>query len=394
MRAPGPRLPLPTLVVLLGVTSLLTDVSSEMILPLLPGLVLGTLGGTPLIVGLVDGVADALSSVLKLWSGRLSDRAARRKPFALAGYALSTAARPLVALATAPWHVVAIRAVDRVGKGLRSAPRDALIADAVAKKDAPRAFAFHRAMDHTGAVLGPLLASALLAAGLDERRAILCAWVPGVLAVLALSLVREPPRTPTTHEGSVEARAPVAPSVTPTGAAAARPFLVVMGLFAVAVLADSFVLVRAHDLGLSAPWWPLLWSALHVAKVVAATTVAKVQRAADHPAGLPLSWCLVAAGTGLLVVERPEALWAGAVVLGVGHGLREPLEKARVRALASAHAAGDAFGRFHLVTGLAALPAGLWVGALWTAAHGRLALAVSAGLVVVAAAAVAWIDRR
>jgi len=171
-------------VVALGVVSLLNDASSEMIFPLLPAF-LTVIGAGPTILGAIEGTADSLSSLLRLPAGWLSDRV-HRKPLVVGGYALANLARPFVAAATAPWHVLVIRLLDRVGKGLRTAPRDALLADSTAPEDRGRAFGFHRSMDHLGAVLGPLLASLIFAAlGRSYRLLFLLASVPGVVAVVA-----------------------------------------------------------------------------------------------------------------------------------------------------------------------------------------------------------------
>lgn len=361
------RAPLPRVIVLLGVTSLLTDASSEMILPLIPSLVLGALGGGAWMVGLIEGVADALSAVLKLVFGRLSDRWRTRKPFALVGYGLSTVVRPLVAFAASPWHVVLVRAVDRVGKGVRSAPRDALIADSVETSDQPRAFAFHRQMDHTGAVVGPLLASGLLALGLSAPRAIMYAWIPGALAVLALVFVREPPAPAALKGGPRLVDGPLPPAL--------GRLLVAVGLFSVGALGDLFVLVRARELGLAEPLLPLLWVVLHVAKVLAAGAVARANVAAVGR--LALAWVVVAGGVALLCVPHVALVWAAAVVLGLGHGAREPLERALVGAAARDDEKGRAFGLYHLVTGLCALPAGLVVGIAWDRLGAMTALSVS-----------------
>lgn len=392
---------LPRLVIVLGVVSLLTDLSSEMILPLLPTLLLGTLGATPVIVGLVDGVADALSAVLKLVFGRLSDRSVaaggQRKPYVVAGYALSTVVRPLVALAAAPWHVIAVRAVDRVGKGVRTSPRDALIADVVDDTQATSAYAYHRMMDHTGAVLGPLVAAALLAIGLSAREAIALAWVPGAIAVLALILfAREAPRVaappvPAASSRSSHPRSAPLPSEL-------KRFIVVVGVFSIGVLADSFVLVRARDLGTPDALLPIVWSVLHLAKVLSAALIGRTPAARGAaPRAIAAAWVVVAAGIALLALATRDLVvlvWIGAVVIGAGTGAREPLEKALVRVRAPENARGRAFGAYHLVTGLCALPAGLGVGLLWerTAAGtmgfveaGRLALFASAGVVVTAA---------
>jgi MFS family permease len=179
----------------LGLVSLLTDASSEMIYPLLPAFLTGTLRAGPAFLGVVEGLAEAVAAALKILSGRLADRLPRRKPLVVAGYSLSSLARPLVALATAPVHVLAVRLVDRVGKGVRSAPRDALLAEVVPREERGRAFGFQRAMDHAGAMVGPLLASAALVLVHDLRVVFALAAIPAALAVATLVLgVREEPR--------------------------------------------------------------------------------------------------------------------------------------------------------------------------------------------------------
>src|SRR5262249_51067950 len=167
-RSASPKSGLPAAVVALGLTSFFTDVATEMIFPLLP-VFLATLGAAPVFLGLVEGAADATSSLLKLAFGYVADRARRKRPLVLAGYSIATVSRPLVALATAPWHVLVVRVTDRIGKGIRSAPRDALIAAAAREGESGRAFGFHQAMDHAGAVVGPLVATALLGAGCSVR---------------------------------------------------------------------------------------------------------------------------------------------------------------------------------------------------------------------------------
>jgi hypothetical protein len=153
---------LPRNVKLLGLASLFNDIASEMIYPLLPQFLLGMLGGSRFFLGIIEGVADSVASLLKLWAGAWSDRAGRRKGFVVAGYTLASLARPLVALTTAPWQLLLVRFADRVGKGLRTAPRDALIADSAVAEIRGRAFGFQRALDHVGAAIGPLLATAFL----------------------------------------------------------------------------------------------------------------------------------------------------------------------------------------------------------------------------------------
>src|SRR5512145_413585 len=214
-----PPMRLPATVVGLGFVSLFTDLSSEAIFPLLPAF-LATLGASNTFIGLVEGAADLVANVLKYVTGLVADRRQRLKPLVLAGYGLSTLVRPLVAFATAPWHVLAVRMVDRVGKGVRTSPRDALIAAATDPSIRARAFGFHRAMDHAGAALGTLLGVGLLwflgarggtaASGEQMRTVFLWATVPGVLAVVALALTPEPRRPPPAPAGPAERGLPPA----------------------------------------------------------------------------------------------------------------------------------------------------------------------------------------
>ncbi|HTE18440.1 MAG TPA: MFS transporter, partial [Armatimonadota bacterium] len=172
----------------LSVASFLNDASSEMIYPLLPLFLTGTLGAGAAFVGLIEGAAESASSLLKLASGWLADRTGRRKPLTVAGYGIASAARPLIGLATAAWQVLAIRLLDRVGKGLRTAPRDALLAESVPEDRRGAAFGLHRAADHSGAVVGPLLASALLLAFPGDLRTVFAfALVPGLLTVAVVA---------------------------------------------------------------------------------------------------------------------------------------------------------------------------------------------------------------
>ena len=208
--APAPR-GLPPAVIALGITSFFADVSSEMIFPLLPVFVV-SLGASTIFLGLVEGLADAISSLLKLASGYLADHTPRKKPLVLFGYATAALVRPLMALASAPWHVLAVRVTDRVGKGIRSSPRDVLIASSVSAQETGRAFGFHRAMDHAGAVVGPLLATLLLSLGWPLRHVFWLALIPGALSVLAVLSVREAPSEVPAHEQPTRKGAGALPS--------------------------------------------------------------------------------------------------------------------------------------------------------------------------------------
>ena len=189
---------LPTNIVSMGWVSFFTDVSSEMIYPLLPLFLTSVVGAGTTFVGLVEGIAEATASLLKLFSGWFSDRLGKRKTLVVAGYVLSAMARPLVAAATAGWHVLLVRFLDRVGKGIRTSPRDALLSDSVRREESGRAFGFQRAMDHAGAVAGPLIAFFLLTfLTADYRLIFWAAFVPGLISVLVLILkVRETKAAP------------------------------------------------------------------------------------------------------------------------------------------------------------------------------------------------------
>lgn len=247
-------------VVALGLVSMLTDVSSEMIYPLLPLFLTSVLGAGQTFVGLVEGIAESAASVTKLLSGWLSDRLGRRKELVVVGYTLSTLARPVVALALAPWHVLMVRFADRLGKGLRTPPRDALIAASTDMAIRGRAYGFHRSMDHLGAVGGPALAYALLLLLGDRLRTLfLLAAIPGILSVLILML--------RVREAQV---GPVAAATEPRRAgrldSQLTRFLLVVTLFTLGNSSDAFLLLRAQEVGVAVAHLPLLWMYFHVVK--------------------------------------------------------------------------------------------------------------------------------
>jgi MFS family permease len=373
----GDRAPsrLPAAVILLGFTSLFTDVGTEMIFPLLPVFLSETLRASPAFLGLVEGAADTVSSLLKLASGVIADRVARRKPLVLFGYGLSSAARPFVALATLPWHVLAVRVTDRIGKGIRSSPRDALIADAAGDR-AGRAFGFHQAMDNVGAVVGPLLATGLLALGLTLRGVFWIAVVPGVLATSLVALVRETPRATFPDAAAADAAKP-GRVLSPTLVS----YLCILALFSLGNSSDVFLLLRARALGLTTAQIPVLWAVLNASKVVWAYVGGD---AADRlpRARLVAGGWLVFAGVylGLGQATAPWHVWALFVVYGLFYGLTEPVEKALIKDLVRADQRGRAYGAYNFVIGVTSLPAGLLMGFLWKAWGPPHALELGASL--------------
>ena len=387
---------LPRVVIGLGLVSLFTDVSSEAIFPLLPAF-LATLGASNAFIGLVEGSAELVASVLKYLTRLVADRRARLKPLVLVGYGISTAIRPLVALALAPWHVLAVRVGDRIGKGIRTSPRDALIAQATDPTIRARAYGFHHAMDHAGAALGTLLGAGLLwwlgaglgrsASGEQLRTVFLWAAVPGLLAMVALALTREPARPPPP---------PAAPGPSPALPPALRRALLPIMLFACANATDAFILVKVARLGASPILAPLLWLGLHVVKASTATTGGRLADRYGKRDALALGWVVYAVTRAALgQAQSIPVLAALAILYGVTHGLVEGPERALVAQLAAGDARERAFGAYNMLIGLSALAASTAFGAAWDRFGGAVAFGASGALALAAAVAlVALVPRH
>ena len=265
MTAAGPKLP--RAVWLFGFTSLVNDFASEMIYPLLPAFVTRTLGGGALALGILDGVADAVAALFKLVSGYLAERPRLRGPLVVAGYAIAAAIRPLIAVAGAAWHVIALRGTDRVGKGIRAAPRDTIIAEVVPAEVRGRAFGLQRAADHVGAILGPLTAAALIYAGLGMRSVFWIAAVPGAAAVLLAWIAVREAGVGDSGLGIRERTVPSPQSPTPNPQPPASPrSRCVLVLAAFLRAPETLLILRAQDLGVPVALVPILWAALHVVR--------------------------------------------------------------------------------------------------------------------------------
>jgi MFS family permease len=371
--------PLPRTVKALGLVSLLTDASSEMIYPLLPAFVTGTLKAGPAFLGAVEGLAETTAALLKLVAGRLADRLPRRKPLVLAGYGLSSATRPLVALATAPAHVLVVRLLDRVGKGVRSAPRDALLADVTPEDQWGRAYGFHRAMDHAGAVVGPLLASAVLLFTTDLRIVFALAVVPAAFAMAALFGIREEPRL-----RGAESERKASPSA-PLGPGLPR-YLAVLAVFTLGNSSDAFLLLRAQDAGVTLAALPLLWAFHHVVKSAASTAGGSLSDRIGRRKAIVAGWAVYSfAYAGFAYAKTAAEVFALFAVYGLFHALTEGPERALVADLAGNDARGRAFGFYHAVTGAMLLPASLLTGYLWQTFSPATALGTGAALAAAAA---------
>jgi MFS family permease len=369
-----------------------------MVYPLLPAFVTRSLGGGPLALGLLDGAAELTSSAIKWISGRLSDRPGWRRPLILWGYATAVLVRPLISVAGSAWQVVGFRVIDRVGKGLRTPPRDALIADITPPPLRGRAFGFHRGADHFGAVLGSLAAWFLLTRGADVRSVIGWSVVPGVVAFGVLAVVLRGVGSQESGVGGQESR--VTSHKSPAAAGQSRgPRLATPHSFWPPVLAlttltffrlpETLLILRLQDRGVMVAAVPLVWAGLHV-----------VRTASSYPGG----WLSdrvgprrVVASGGLLFALGAFALGAALgpaeaigvfLVLGLVAGLTESGERAVVARLAPVRT-GRGFGSYHALVGAAALPAGLGFGALYQSGGGRLALwASGAGMLL---AVILWL---
>jgi MFS family permease len=383
---------LPANVYAISAVSLLNDASSEIVYPFL-SVFLTALGASAFSIGLIEGAAESVSSFLKLFAGYYSDRRGRRKGLVVFGYALAGAMRSSLAFAGTWTHVLAIRLSDRVGKGLRSAPRDAMIADAAAPEERGLAFGLHRAMDHAGAVVGPLLGFAVIAAIADDRGApslaelrtlFLLAAVPALAAVLvAAFFVRETPREVRTDLREVSPP----PRLSLRGFSANfKRFLVVLALFTLANSSDLFVLRRAQEAGVGAATVPLLWAALHACKVLSSLVAGDLSDRLGRKRMIVSGWVLYAGVyVGFAFASKPAEMWALFLLYGVYSGLTEGAEKALVADLVPAEQRGTAYGLYNLAFSITVLPASLLTGALWNFYGARVAFLASAAVATFAA---------
>src|SRR5437763_4870379 len=369
-------------VVLLGLVSLLNDSASEMIYPLLPVFLTTTLGATPLIVGLIEGSADALASILKLVAGTMSDRLPRRKPLIVTGYFLAALSRGWIAVAGRWPSVLAARLLDRTGKGIRSAPRDAMIADVTPEESRGKAFGFHRALDHTGAVVGPLLALLCLnALHVPLKTVFLIAVIPGAIAVLLLVFFLREER----REGRRDA-------ALPAGGTPALPFwlaLSAISLFALANSSDVYLLLQAHAAGVTTALLPALWAAHHVVKALFSTSAGSRSDPAGRRKLLVAGWFAYAVIYFIFPFAHSTTFFfALFIVYAIPFTLSEGAERAWISDLVPAEIRGKSFGIYYLASGLFVLAGTALFGELYEHVSPRAAFHTGAALAVAAAVAV------
>ena len=379
-RAESKDLPRP--IRLLGWVSLLTDAATEAVYPLLPVFITQVLGGPPVALGIVEGAADATSSILKVVSGRWSDRAGIRKPIVVIGYSLSSLVRPFIAIATSWAHVFAIRVTDRVGKGLRSAPRDAMLATLAPPGERGRVFGYHWAMDHAGAAVGPLLATVFLYFSPDNYRLLFgLTIIPGALAIMTLLRVPEaaaPPDVP---------RVPKVPEV-PKARLPVRlkKYFVISSVFALGNSSDAFLLLQLSQSGVPLIGLTMLWSAQHAIKALITMRAGMLSDRIGRRTLIISGWLIYGVVYfGFAFSASMYALIGWFMVYSTYTAAVEGTEKALVADLTPAPLHATAFGWYAAVQGLGALAAGIVFGLLWQNFGAPVAFMTGAALSLVAA---------
>jgi MFS family permease len=331
-----------------------------MIYPLLPVYLSRVLGAGAMSLGIIEGVAEGVNSVLKIVSGRLSDRWQRRKPIVIAGYALSSVARPFIAATTSWWQVLAIRSIDRTGKGIRGAPRDAMLAQFATPQTRGRVYGFHRAMDHAGAIVGPLAATAFLFAAPGEYRMLFALTIiPGAIAVAMLFLVPEAPNEPIAIDDRDR----------PSGPQLPKRFWGLMGillLFSLGNSADAFLLLRLSDVLGNAAYIPLLWASIHIVKAGLSVYGGALSDRIGRKRVIAAGWMIYAVVyVGFAVTASAAGLIAWFLLYGAYFGLAEGSEKALVADLTPAALRGSAFGFYNAALGVGTLSASILFGFLY-----------------------------
>ena len=385
----------------LGFASFLTDISSEMIYPLLPLFLTKVLGASMTSLGLIEGIAEATAGLSKIYAGVLTDRLRRRKPLILWGYGLSGAMRPLIGLAVSWWMVLFFRFADRIGKGIRTAPRDALIADMTPPGQRGTAYGIHRAMDHGGSVGGALIAGFLLTyVGLELRNIFLLAGVPAALTLLVLwvgvredgqSIAKDAARETLPSYPSLKKLAEHYQKMDPSY----RKMLACLFVFTLGDVSDAFLLMHLHSVGIATTKIPMLWILLNLVKMGASAFGGRYSDRIGHRRMIFMGWFYVSCIYGAFALTRdPTVTVVLFVIYGAYFGFTEPAERALVANLTGDQERGMAFGLLHFTIAMAVLPAGLIFGTLWEVIGESRAFMVSSTVTMGAAGALLWMLPR
>ncbi|MDQ2746953.1 MAG: MFS transporter [Acidobacteriota bacterium] len=375
----------------LSLVSLLNDTSSEIIYPLLPAFLALTLGASPLYIGLIEGCAESIAALLKLFSGYFSDKFERRKLPVFVGYALASLSRPFLSFVTSWQQVFVVRVSDRVGKGIRGAPRDAIIAASVPEEKRGLAFGFNRAADHLGAVIGPVVAFVLLSyfaadtnrpTAIEYQRVFLYASIPVVIGLFVIVFfVKESQK-----EIETEIKQPKIKLSLKEFDGNFKRLLIIVALFTLSNSTDAFLLLRAEQSGIAPAVLPLLWMFLHLSKFFSSLIFGDLSDKVSRKNLIFAGWILYAlVYAGFAFVDAAWQTWALFLVYGVYFGLTEGVEKALVADLVPKEKRGTAFGFYNLAFSITVLPASIIFGALWTQFGATAAFLTSAVISVGAA---------
>jgi len=381
---------LPPTVFALSLVSFLNDTSSEIIYPLLPAFLFLTLGATPFAIGLIEGLAESVASILKLFSGYLSDRFGRRKLPVFLGYSLAAVVRPMLAFVTSWPQVLVVRMSDRIGKGIRGAPRDALLAADVPEDKRGLAFGFNRAADHLGAVVGPIVAFLLLTylavdpenpTAMEYQRVFLFASVPVALGLFVIVFFVHEERKPIANVDTN----PIKFSLREFDPNFKR-FLLIVALFTLSNSTDAFLLLRAEQAGIAPAMLPLLWMVLHFSKVFSSLIGGELSDKFGRKTLIVSGWVVYAAVYGgFAFVDSAWQAWVLFIIYGAYFGLTEGVEKAMVADLVKDEKRGTGYGFYNLAYGITVFPASLLFGFLWYRFGPETAFLISASISIVAA---------
>lgn len=365
----------------LGWVSFFNDVSSEMIYPLLPFFLTQVLGAGVLFVGLIEGIAESISSFLKLFSGWFSDRFQKRKGIIFFGYSLASLTRPFMGLTTSAFHVLFLRFFDRVGKGIRTSPRDALLSKSCNENERGKAFGFQRAMDHAGAMAGPLIASLLMASLTKNLRLIfILSFIPALLCLLIL------------YRGVTDVMGNQVSPSSPfklhwkTWDKKFKYFLIIITLFTLGNSSDAFLLLRAKDLGIDIVSIPILWFVLHLSKTIFSVPGGSLSDRIGRRGVMILAWTVYGlVYLGFAFASKAYQIWVLFFIYGLFFGLSEGTERAWVADMVDESKRGTAYGAYHFFIGIATLPASLLMGFIWKTIGVQWAFSFGALMALIAA---------